>query len=100
MAMTALAVQRRGVPSRLELEVSDLTQFAMAAAVARDLPVAVETIEITLDGAAIEPKLSTTCTAGGSTSLRRDPACFRSNYAATVIGRASPAPVTALDETL
>ena len=85
--------------SGLVLAVSDPTAFAVAVAVARGVPTTAETLRIAVDGVDIPPRVVDDDHGGRLHVFEATPGTLRIDYAATVAGRAAPAPVTPLDET-
>ncbi|AYF99578.1 transglutaminase domain-containing protein [Protaetiibacter intestinalis] len=81
----------------LVFEVSDPTAFVLAVAVAEGVPTTVETLRVALDGEPVEPR---PLTEGHGTRLslfETTPGILQLDYTATVVGRAEPAPVDAVD---
>ena len=89
---------RREVRSSLTLRVDDPTAFALALAVAEGVPTTVETLRVALDGDPV-----TTRPLADAHGTRLDlfettaDGILQVDYTATVVGRASPAPVDPLD---
>lgn len=87
----------REVGSSLTLEVHDPTAFVLAVAVAEGVPTTLETLRIRLDE---QPVVSRETTDEHGTRLhlfQTGPGTLSVDYAATVVGRAVPAPVVERD---
>lgn len=87
----------RRVGASLELEVSDPTAFMLGIAVAREVPVYIEALTVSLDGMMLD--VSEVDDEHGSRMHVFDtaPGTLRVDYAATVTGRAPRAPVEPID---
>lgn len=84
---------RRDVGSSLVIQVSDPTSFVLAVAVAEGVPTTVETLRVRLDD---EPVVVRETTDQHGTRLHlfeTVPGILSIDYAATIVGRAAPAPV-------
>lgn len=79
------------------LEVDDPTAFLLAVAVAADLPVTTEDLRVRLDDDPVEVRTGEDAHGGRVHRFATGPGILSIDYAATVTGRARPAPVTELD---
>ncbi len=89
---------RREVRASLTFQVDDPTAFALALAVAEGVPTTVETLRVALDG---DPVMTRPLADAHGTRLDLFEAVaggiLQVDYTATVVGRATPAPVDPLD---
>ena len=88
---------RREVGSSLVLKVDDPTAFVLAVAVAEDVPTTVETLRVTLDEHTVETRVDLDPHGTRLHLFETGPGVLSIEYAATVIGRAAPAPVVERD---
>lgn len=88
---------RREVGSSLVLEVSDPTAFVLAVAVAEGVPTTVESLQVRLDEQPIEVREATDPHGTRLHLFETGPGVLSVDYAATVVGRAAPAPVVERD---
>lgn len=84
---------RRDVGSSLLLQVSDPTAFVLAVAVAEGIPTTVESLRVRLDDEPIVLRETTDAHGTRLHLFETGPGILSVDYAATVIGRAAPAPV-------
>ncbi|TXK17241.1 transglutaminase family protein [Homoserinibacter sp. GY 40078] len=89
---------RREVRTSLTFQVDDPTAFVLALEVAEGVPAAVESLRVRLDGATIETRPTREDHGTRLALFEATPGILQVDYAATVIGRAEPAPVDPLDE--
>jgi transglutaminase-like putative cysteine protease len=94
--MTA-APLRRDVGSSLVLEVADPTAFVLAVAVAQDVPTTVETLRVRIDEQPVETRVDHDPHGTRLHLFETGPGILSIDYAATVVGRAAPAPVVERD---
>jgi transglutaminase-like putative cysteine protease len=88
---------RRDVGSSLVLQVADSTAFVLAIAVAEGVPTSVETLRVRLDGEPIVLRETTDAHGTRLHLFETGPGILNVDYAATVVGRAAPAPVVEND---
>jgi transglutaminase-like putative cysteine protease len=88
---------RREVGSSLTLEVHDPTAFVVAVAVAEGVPTTRETVRIQLDQQPIVVRETTDEHGTRLHLFETGPGTLSIDYAATVVGRAAPAPVVERD---
>ena len=88
---------RREVRTSLTFEVVDPTSFVLAVAVAEGVPTTVETLRVSVDGAAVDPRPLPEAHGTRLALFETGPGILQVDYAATVIGRARPQPVDPLD---
>lgn len=84
---------RRDVGSSLVAQVSDPTSFVLAVAVAEGVPTTVETLRVRLDDEPIVVREATDLHGTRLHLFEAGPGILSIDYAATVVGRAAPAPV-------
>ncbi len=88
---------RRDVGSSLVIEVSDPTAFVLAVAVAEGVPTTVESLLVRLDEQPVEVREATDAHGTRLHLFETGPGILSIDYAATVVGRAAPAPVVERD---
>lgn len=88
---------RRDVGSSLVLRVADPTAFVLAVAVAEGVPTTVETLRVRLDDEPVDPRETTDEHGTRLHLFETGPGILSIDYAATVVGRADPAPVVERD---
>lgn len=88
---------RREVRTSLTFEVVDPTAFVFALAVAEGVPTTVETLRVSLDGVAVQPRPVQEAHGTRLSLFDTGPGILQVDYAATVIGRAAPQGVDPLD---
>lgn len=81
----------------LTFEVVDPTAFVLALGVAEGVPTTVETLRVALEGEPVEPRPLAEAHGTRLDLFETGPGILQIDYAATVIGRAAPMPVDALD---
>jgi transglutaminase-like putative cysteine protease len=84
---------RRDVGSSLVIQVADPTSFVLAVAVAEGVPTSVETLQVRLDDEPIVVRETTDLHGTRLHLFETGPGILSIDYAATVVGRATPAPV-------
>lgn len=84
---------RREVGSSLVIQVADPTSFVLAAAVAEGVPTAIETLHVRLDDEPTAVRETTDLHGTRLHLFETGPGILSIDYAATIIGRATPAPV-------
>lgn len=84
---------RRDVGSSLVLRVADPTAFVLAVAVAEGVPTTVETLRVRLDDDDVVVRETTDAHGTRLHLFETGPGILSVDYAATVVGRAAPAPV-------
>jgi transglutaminase-like putative cysteine protease len=88
---------RREVASRLVVRVDDPTAFVLAVAVAEGVPTTVETLRVRLDEQPIVLRETTDAHGSRLHLFETGPGILSVDYAATIIGRATPLPVDERD---
>ncbi|HWH98041.1 MAG TPA: transglutaminase family protein, partial [Pseudolysinimonas sp.] len=88
---------RRDVGSSLVLEVTDPTAFVLAVAVAEGVPTTVESLRVLLDEQPIEVREAADAHGTRLHLFETGAGILHVEYAATVVGRAAPAPVIERD---
>ncbi|WP_309712077.1 transglutaminase family protein [Pseudolysinimonas sp.] len=92
-----LSPPRREVGSSLVIQVADPTAFVLAVAVAEGVPTTVENLRVRLDGEPIVQRETTDAHGTRLHLFETGPGILSVDYAATVVGRAAPAPVVERD---
>lgn len=88
---------RRDVGASLVAQVDDPTAFVLAVAVARGVPVTVESLRIRIGDDPVEPREAVDEHGVRLHLFETGPGVLSIDYDATVVGRAAPAPVRELD---